>query len=203
MKIAIIANGEPLDRIRLNNILADVDIIIAADGGADICKKNLIIPDYIIGDLDSIEEISYFEKSKIIKRPSQDNSDMEKALEFAKRFDADVIKIISALGKRSDHAIINVIVFTQFEFNQKLEIYDNYGKMRILSPGRHCFKFEPETIVSLFSLGNISALSLRGFKYNLIEQDFNNGFCGLSNETIAEEVEIEFIKGQLFISVLE
>ena len=50
--VAIIANGEKFND--LEQILKDADIIIAADGGANLCRAKQITPDYIIGDLDSI-----------------------------------------------------------------------------------------------------------------------------------------------------
>lgn len=202
MKVAIIANGEELEKNRLEKILADIDIIIAADGGANICKKYDIVPNYIIGDLDSIENIQDFEKSVIVKKFSQDSSDMQKALVFAANFNPDLIKIISAFGKRSDHTMANMIIFAQSEFSQKLELYDNHCKIRLLKPNKYCLNFCKESIVSLFSFGKLEKLSLKGFRYNISKQDFLFGFSGLSNVAESENVEISFSSGLLFLSEL-
>ena len=61
----------------------DVEIpIIAADGGANFLADHNIIPELIIGDLDSIEEqkINNVETQKIIRISNQNTTDLEKVL---------------------------------------------------------------------------------------------------------------------------
>ncbi len=50
--ILIIANGRAPGNKLLNILATEADIIIACDGGANICYKNNIAPDFIVGDLD-------------------------------------------------------------------------------------------------------------------------------------------------------
>jgi thiamine pyrophosphokinase len=89
-KIAIIANGYVKNLEFHKDLLKDADIIICADGGANNAKKIGVIPNYIIGDLDSASKssIEFFkDKSKIIKDNNPDKTDMELALSFNCRCD--------------------------------------------------------------------------------------------------------------------
>ena len=109
--IAIIADGEKVNNIR--RILKDADIIIAADGGANLCKLQKVKPDYIIGDLDSItyENMEFFSDSKFIEITEQENTDLQKALNYALSLNPTKIKIISSFGKRADHTLGNILIF--------------------------------------------------------------------------------------------
>ncbi|MCK4708359.1 MAG: thiamine pyrophosphokinase, partial [Gammaproteobacteria bacterium] len=63
------------------------DCIIAADGGANKCYDIDIVPDYIIGDFDSIssEALDFFEdkNTHIIHAPSQSTLDFQEAIWLA------------------------------------------------------------------------------------------------------------------------
>jgi thiamine pyrophosphokinase len=50
----IIANGEPPQKKRLVLLAKRADTVICADGGANTALKMGIMPDAIVGDLDSI-----------------------------------------------------------------------------------------------------------------------------------------------------
>ncbi len=199
--IAIIADGEKVNNI--GNILKDVDIIIAADGGANLCREQQITPDYIIGDLDSItyENMEFFSDSKFIEITEQENTDLQKALDYALSLNPTKIKIISSLGKRTDHALGNILIFQNYDEPIPLEIYDNFGVMTFYSPGKYDLKLQLGQTISFFSLTPIKGLSLLGFKYPIINSNCSHNFIGVSNIIINKQCTIEFQKGK-FISYL-
>jgi len=194
--ICVIANGENINEKYLLKILADIDFIIAVDGGTNICQKYNIKPNVIIGDLDSAEN---FNAGEIVKQTDQRLSDMEKALDFALQFTPTRIIITAAFGKRKDHSFINLLIFQKYSGKVSLEIIDDFGKMRILQSGKHTLHGFPKKTISLFSLGEIRSLTLSGFKYNLQSRDFKSYFYGLSNVYLSEKVCIEFSSGTLFV----
>ena len=203
--VVIIANGETLKQ-KLKNIIFDEDIIIAADGGVVNCINAGIIPDYIIGDLDSIQlDINkYFSAAKVIHNPDQETTDVVKALNLAFSLHPEKIKVFSAFGKRTDHSIGNILIFHKMiklisDKSIELEIFDNFGKMKILSSGKHEIKGEINSTVSLFSISPIQNLTLKGFRYDLKNQDFPNNFLGISNVYKSEICEICFDSGVLFL----
>ena len=73
MKACIVLNGEVRDYEFLKSNFQNnkYDFIICADGGAKHLYKINIIPDYIIGDLDSLnsEIISFYKENKGLLPP--------------------------------------------------------------------------------------------------------------------------------------
>ncbi len=199
--IAIIANGEIIESLLLEEILADVSIIIAADGGAVNCRILNIKPDYIIGDLDSItpELRRHFSDTKIINRPDQNYTDMQKAIRFALTLSPRRLKILSAFGKRADHTIGNMLIFQDYRESVPIEIYDNYGKMQILNAGKHVIKGETGKTVSILSMAPVTNLTLKGFRYTISNRNFNPSFIGVSNVYESENCQIEFDSGKVFL----
>lgn len=115
MKICIVLNGEINDYKVITEIVKNemYDYIICADGGANHTYKMDIMPDYIIGDLDSIEKsvITYYKNNnvKFEKFPTKkDETDTELCIYLASKLKGKEIHFIGALGKRIDHMIANV-----------------------------------------------------------------------------------------------
>ena len=54
----ILGNGEPPSRELLNQLIGGDTLLLCADGGADTARRYNLVPDYIVGDLDSISRES-------------------------------------------------------------------------------------------------------------------------------------------------
>lgn len=199
--LTIIANGERPDQNKLHSVLKNTDIIIAIDGGANHCEKLGIRPNFIVGDLDSIDDKikENFPQSSIVSLDNQDFTDMEKTLEFIKRFNPTKVNIFAASGKRSDHNLSNLIVFNRWCPLYNITIFDNYGTFQFLHPGIHELKFKVGTKISLISIHTIKNLILKGFKYPVSNMDFTNNFIGMSNVIGTNPAYIEFAEGILMI----
>lgn len=199
--IAIIANGEMIQPERVRKIVTDADLIIAADGGALACEASGIRPHYIVGDLDSIpaELRDFFADVPFRHIADQDSTDMEKALEFARGFHPERIKVLCAFGRRSDHALANALIFGRFNNEIPLEIYDDFGKLWMLPPGNHVLPAEKGRTVSLLAMQPLTNLTLQGFRYPLSHQNYSSSFIGVSNVYESDVCEISFDSGQLFI----
>ena len=201
--ITIIANGERVNNIR--KILKDVDVIIAADGGANICRVESINPDYIAGDLDSItlENIKHFSESKFVKINDQSYTDLQKAIDHALKLNPKSVKIISAFGKRTDHTLANILIFQNYNDLIPLEIYDDFGVMKLYLPGNHNIALSIGQEISFFSLSSIEGLSLKGFKYPVNDADYSNNFIGISNIAMEQNCAINFKMGKLISYTIE
>ncbi len=73
------------------------------DGGAEYCRELGLVPDYNIGDFDSIEreDLQYFQSkgSKVIQhRADKDYSDLELAVMHAQSCDIDEIAVLRYRG---------------------------------------------------------------------------------------------------------
>lgn len=129
----IIANGLYEHEVILS--LIEKKKIIALDGAANNLKD--IIPDYILGDFDSIEP-KIEEKYRLLNVPfietdDQDFTDLEKAITFAKNCGAKSISICCALGgERTDHTLGNLSVLKK--------MYEKSCRMTLHTPKENiCF----------------------------------------------------------------
>ena len=200
--IAVIADGEKVKNIK--RILKDADIIIAADGGANLCRSQQITPDYIIGDLDSITlaNLDFFSKSKVIEITEQNNTDLQKALDYALTLNPTKIKIISSFGKRADHTLGNILIFQNYDGSIPLYIYDNFGVMSLYTAGKYELTLPLGQTVSFFSLSPIKGLSLKGFKYSVDNENYSRNFIGVSNIVFNQKCTVEFQKGKLIYYII-
>ena len=89
------------------------ELIIAVDGGANHLYRLGIMPNYILGDLDSIEDDirEYYEASDVVfkKFPTKkDETDAELAVWLVEEVGLLGIDIYAALGGRIDHELANI-----------------------------------------------------------------------------------------------
>ena len=114
MRIIIAANGELSGKI--SGHLADADMLIACDGASKELIRREIIPDIIIGDLDSIDPaIKELYQDRIIRVACQETNDMTKALNKALEFHPDTILFFGLGGKREDHTIANFSLLCDYK----------------------------------------------------------------------------------------
>ncbi len=110
MRCIILANGEYGELDAYKDIFQNSDTILCADGGANYAFQMGIIPDSVIGDLDSVrpEVRKYYTAQGVefIQYPvRKDLTDLQLALELAGGRGADHIVLLGALGKRLDHTL--------------------------------------------------------------------------------------------------
>ena len=126
----IIANGDKPSKQSINYLFSHgVETIIAADGGANSCYKLGIVPQYIIGDFDSMhpEVLNYYKnKSELLKYSRQNDTDVEKALKLAIKKKYETVYLLGGTGDRLDHSICNLGIV--IKFFQKIRIIIIHGK---------------------------------------------------------------------------
>jgi thiamine pyrophosphokinase len=202
--IVIIANGEEIKQEIIKKELIDDPIIIAVDGGLLLCKKLNIIPHYILGDFDSIpvKIIEEYDSSKLISKPNQNLTDLQKSLEFASSLNPRKIKIFAVTGKRTDHTFANLLIFTDYKGKAILQLFDNYGIMKLHLPGKHLIDGKKGQRISFFSLKSITKLSLLKVKYPIININITGHFFSLSNEFISDKCLLEFKEGKIISYII-
>lgn len=115
MKVCIILNGEIKNYDRTKEIILreKYDYIIGADGGCNHLHKMNINPNYVIGDLDSINKdlVDYYKNRNVLFKtyPSnKDETDSEICVYLAKELKAKKIDFYGGLGGRIDHTLANI-----------------------------------------------------------------------------------------------
>ena len=138
MKALIIADGSPPSG-ELIQKHGDANLLIAADGGIEAIQKQGLKPDFLIGDFDSAnsQTVQSYERTgtKIVRFAAEKNeTDGMIALEIALKQGADTIVMLGALGKRTDHALANIMLLKfAAENGADMIIEDEYCEVSLAS----------------------------------------------------------------------
>ncbi|MCX7695573.1 MAG: thiamine diphosphokinase [Caloramator sp.] len=205
MKALIIAHGYSSEE-SLKRELKDTDIIICSDGGAIYAMEEGINPNIIIGDLDSIDKKVYeyfLEKDiNIVSYPKEkDFSDTELCIDYAVSSGADKICILSGIGSRIDHSLINISLLYKIK-NKGVEGYIATDSAYIYI----CTDFleiegEIGDTLSLIPLTlEVKGITTKGLKYKLLEGNILLGqSIGVSNEFVEKKCSIKVEEGILIV----
>jgi len=201
----ILGNGEPPSRELINQLIGGDTLLLCADGGADTAKRYDLVPDYIIGDLDSIsrESSAGVDPTHII-RVDADNTgtDIQKVLRHAVDLGISEAVLLGFTGRRTDHLLWNLSVFKTFAEQIALRIVDEYCDLRLIGQ-RIRFRATIGQKISLCPLdGPVEGITTTGLKFALQNESLSPGLRdGISNVVVADIVEIEVERGDLLLCV--
>ncbi|HAT03521.1 MAG TPA: thiamine diphosphokinase [Candidatus Magasanikbacteria bacterium] len=170
------------------SIYKKVRPLVAADGGANHLYDSGIVPDMIIGDLDSLQnKEEWKQKTNIIHVPDQDSTDLEKVL---LRTEAPLYLAFGFTGDRFDHTLEILHVLSKYRNKQIIFFVEDDIVFRI--PKLWNIELPIGTRVSLYPLHKTKILKSSGLKWPVDELEMRQGhIIGTSNETTNEYVMIE------------
>jgi thiamine pyrophosphokinase len=211
-RIVIFANGELPDLESARALLQPGDYLIAADGGANHLMKMGILPEVVIGDLDSVDEDILFELTTAevnIEQYSEDKdeTDIELALQYAVEFGASAILIVGALGGRLDQTIANLSILTD-ALLPKIDIRLDDGVEEVFfcrasadKGGQVEVQGRSGDIVSLIPWhGPVEGVATEGLQWPLYgETLYPEKSRGVSNVMLGESASVKIDKGLLLI----
>lgn len=210
----IITNGHIPDTTLLAKRLAvdpgagKDDIIICADGGAFNALKMGLVPDIVIGDMDSLEQSTKerLEKksggTRFIKASREkDESDTQLAIEYARDLAPKKIVITGALGGRMDHSFANIMLLALPGLKNINAVILTHDSEIFIIEESQTLNGEIGKLISLFSLSPYTYFyKTIGLKYGLEnEKLFFSPARGLSNVFTAETARIDIKEGKLLI----
>ena len=189
MKRAIIfSNGELADISRLK--IKKTDLLIGVDGGT----KQILKPDIIIGDLDSLSSVP--KNIPVIKLTDQDKTDTQKALEYVVKQGYKEIVLTGFLGRRLDHLIANLMSLSKYNFkiiegNQEIFLIKN----------KAVIKGRPGDLISLIPLlGDCIGVTTAGLEWGLQGSTLKVGSSrGVSNVMLGKSAQVSLKKGCLLV----
>ncbi len=124
MKAVVVAHGDVFAEDR--SVLAGADLVVAADGGAMALERWGVVPQVLVGDMDSVgvERANALAKSgvRIIRMPREkDESDLELAVEHAIGAGADEITLLGLFGgARLDYTIANALLLADARYRGRV-----------------------------------------------------------------------------------
>lgn len=201
MRAIIISSGN-LNLDILRELKSDKDMIICADGGAKHLYESEIVPDMIVGDLDSLDEkfIKYYENLnvKFYRYSSEkDYTDTELAVEYAIEEGNTELILLGSTGTRLDHTLANImLLYKLLNRNIKAKIVDENNEISIVKDSINIER-EANTYVSLLPIfGDCMGVSMSGFKYPTDNLNFELGSTmGISNEVSCKVGTIDIASG--------
>ncbi len=188
------------------------ELTIAVDSGMEFFYEQKIVPDYIVGDFDSVDPVILHsfrnmdgrKKPVILQfQPEKDETDTELAIRTAIQKGSNVIHLLGATGSRMDHMIGNLhLLGAAMAKGVDCRMVDRHNRIRMIRQGM-VLKREKQygTYVSLFPFtSQVRGLTLKGFKYPLENYTLEcYHSLGVSNEIVEEEAEISFCEGALLV----
>lgn len=192
MEISIVANGEVKNGQWLRENIRGT--VIAADGGANLCKEHGVIPQFIVGDLDSVhrETLDFFKDSEVVRLEDQNKTDLEKALAYAKEMGAGTIYVFGALGGSVDHTMANILSLSPQSIirDESHDVHVVENELQITG--------DREDVVSVIALSSVSGLSYEGLKWSAPEM-VNAGWIGARNRLKSTSATIRLKKGRIAV----
>ena len=183
------------------------ELIIAVDGGANHLYRLGIMPNYILGDLDSIDDDirSYYEASDVVfkKFPTKkDETDAELAVWMVEEEGLLGIDIYAALGGRIDHELANIqLLYYILDRGMYPRIISEREEIYILRNEEMNLKGSIGDIVSIIPVkGDARGITLANMEYSVEELDLKYSVTrGISNVMLAEDAYINVRDGCILV----
>ncbi len=204
MRAVIFTNGI-LERPDLAaGLLRPDDDIISADGGLHHVRKLGLVPDLLIGDLDSIDQQDkdwLAERQVEVRRypVDKDFTDLELAIQAALERGSREILIVAALGGRLDQALANIALLSLpkvMDVNVALD--DGVTEVHLITRSLS-INGKAGDLVSLLPVdGPAEGVVTHDLKYPLKAETLTpGGTRGISNVMLAEKAAVELARGIL------
>jgi thiamine pyrophosphokinase len=203
MRAIVIANGHVGNEVSRAQTWPH-DLVICADGGAQHALALGLVPDVIIGDLDSLDGDLQARLEgggcQVLVHPTRkDETDLELALRYAVDHGVDEILILGALGGRIDQALANILLLALPELEAV--------KMRIVAGDQEMFLIRDQAFiegqvgdtVSLLPIaGDVTGITTEGLEYPLQRSTLKFGpALGVSNVLTAPVARVQVERGLL------
>ena len=189
-KIILVLNGHIPKKNKLSAIINKYNKIFCADGSANQLLDFGINPDFILGDLDSINpnKLKNF-NGLVINMPDQNLNDLEKILIWLIEKNYHSLDIIGMDGKRIDHTIGNFSIILNYIDKLKINIFSESGMFYTVKDNIR-FKNLKNNYISIFSNDPNNLISSNGLKYELKNKKLPKIESGTLNYAINNEVVI-------------
>lgn len=211
MRTCLIVTGGKLDLAFAQSFLEkeSFDKVIAVDAGLEAAEALGLVPDYIVGDFDTVKSdvIGRYRQMPFIvweqHKPEKNETDTELARSRALTLGCDRIVFLGATGGRMDHMLGNLhALYACMQKGVEAWIVDRQNRICLLDEGRTFYRrslwgkyvsFMPYT-------EEVKGITLTGFKYPLHKKDIRRGeevgLC-ISNELAEECANLTFDEGVL------
>jgi thiamine pyrophosphokinase len=203
MKGLAFIGGEGPDARLCARLAAAADIIAAADSGLLRAENAGLRPDWIIGDMDSLDDesrLDAYPKHRVLRFPhDKDFTDTELAINLLFEKGCDQVTIAGGGGGSLDHILAIAALFERERCPQRW--FTAREKIYVVSNEFHR-KAQKTDTVSVFPIGTgpWKARST-GLKWPLDSASWGRGFFGISNTVETESFTIRVSSGRFLVFI--
>ena len=207
MLAAIFLNGSPDSSDLLRRVAGRADLVVAADGGARYALEAGVVPDLVVGDMDSLGEGLAREVERrgasLERHPvRKDKMDGHLAVLAARERGATAADVLCALGGRLGalFAVTHILLLAERIGLQSSVVADR-GRMFVVEDGSRMVEGDPHDSISIFPLsGPAAGVTIEGMEYPLENAPLEPGdTLGFHNELIGDQATISVEEGALLV----
>ncbi len=180
------------------------DSLIAVDGGLNHLLSLNLIPDVLIGDMDSISQTKLEEQRQggvvILQYPvEKDETDFELALQYVYQKRPVHVNVFAGLGDRLDHTLTNLALASSVHFaDPAISFWRDEEEMYFIHRKKE-MDGTPGDVVSLIPWGGpATGVTTLGMQYPLNNETlYPDHSRGISNMMLTASAEVRLKTGSL------
>jgi len=208
VRAAIFLNGAPDSEHLIQAVAKRADLVVAADGGARYALAAGIVPDLIVGDLDSLGEDLAREiedrGAELERHPARkDKMDGHLAVLAAREREATAADFVCATGGKPGavFAVPHILLAAE-RAGMRSTVFTDWGRMLVLEADSRVVKGTAGDSVSIFPLsGTATGVTLEGMAYPLENASLEPGdTLGFHNELVGKEARVSVEAGALLVA---
>jgi thiamine pyrophosphokinase len=207
VRAAIFLNGSPDSAGLLRRIAGRAELVVAADGGARYALEAGVVPDLVVGDMDSLGEDLAREVERLgaslERHPARkDTMDGQLAVLAARQRGATAANLLCAVGGRLGalFAVPHILLAAE-RIGLRSTVVADQGRLFVIEAGSRTVQGDPQDSVSIFPLsGPATGVTLESMEYPLENASLEPGdTLGFHNELIGREATVSVGDGALLV----
>jgi thiamine pyrophosphokinase len=207
VRAAIFLNGSTESSDLLRCVAGCADLVVAADGGARYALEAGVVPDLVVGDMDSLGEDLALEVERrgaaLERHPARkDKMDGQLAVLAARERGATAADLLCAGGGRLGalFAVPHILLAAE-RIGLRSTVVADRVRMFVVEAGYRTVEGEPRESISIFPLsGPAAGVTLEGMEYPLQNASLEPGdTLGFHNELIGREATVSVGKGAVLV----
>ena len=207
MRAAIFLNGSPDSAGLIRRVAGRAGLVVAADGGARYALEAGVVPDLVVGDMDSLGEDlareverrgAFLERHPVRK----DKMDGQLAVLAARVRGATAADLLCAVdGRLAAIFAVPHILLAAERIGLRSTVVADRGQMFVIEAGSRTVEGDPQDSVSIFALsGPAAGVTLEGMEYPLENASLEPGdTLGFHNELIGSKATVSVGEGAVLV----
>jgi thiamine pyrophosphokinase len=207
VRAAIFLNGSSDSVGLIRRVAGRAELVVAADGGARYALEAGVVPDLVVGDMDSLGEDLALEVERrgasLERHPARkDKMDGQLAVLAARERGASAADLLCAVGGRLG-ALIAVphILLAAERIGLRSTVVADQGRMFVIEAGSRTLQGDPQDSISIFPFSGLATgVTLEGMEYPLEIASLESGdTLGFHNELIGRRASVSVEEGALLV----